>query len=123
MFIATVGIQAVKNHLNRVIDYTPDNNKTTGEFYDELHNVIDYVGSNYKIEQKLYVTGINCSSETAYQEMINIKKFYHKEDDILAFHAFHSYKKGEVTPELAHEVGLQNSKQRFRYSNSSSQVI
>lgn len=75
MFIATVGIWAVKNHLNRVIDY--------------------------KTEQKLYVTGINCSSETAYQKMINMKKFYHKEDGILAFHAFHSYKKGEVTPELA----------------------
>ncbi len=113
MVIATVGIWAVKNHLNRVIDYTTDNNKTNGEFYDELHNVIDYVGSNYKTEQKLYVTGINCSSETAYQEMINIKKFYHKEGGILAFHAFHSYKKGEVTPELAHEVGLQVAKEMW----------
>lgn len=111
--MATVGIWAVKNHLNRVIDYTTNSNKTNSEFYEELHNVIDYIGSDSKTEQKLYVSGINCSHETAYQEMINTKKFYHKEDGILAFHAFHSYKKGEVTPELAHEVGLQVAKEMW----------
>ena len=105
--MATVGIWAIKSNLKQVINYTSDNNKTDIDLFDELHNAIDYIESDFKTEKKLFVTGINCTSEKAFQEMIEVKKKFHKEDGILGFHSFHSYKEGEVTPELAHDVGLQ----------------
>ena len=36
-----------------------------------------------------------------------IKKHYKKENGILAFHSFQSFKEGEVTPELAHQIGIE----------------
>ena len=39
--------------------------------------------------------------------MQDTKKYYNKEDKILAFHAYQSFKEGEVTAELAHKIGVQ----------------
>ena len=36
-----------------------------------------------------------------------IKKHYKKENGILAFHSFQSFKEGEVSPELAHQIGIE----------------
>ena len=38
--------------------------------------------------------------------MQRVKQIYGKEDGILAFHGEQSFKEGEVTPELAHEIGV-----------------
>lgn len=35
-----------------------------------------------------------------------VKKLYGKEKGILAFHGYQSFKEGEVTPEIAHEIGV-----------------
>ena len=37
--------------------------------------------------------------------MTETKKLFHKQDGIIAFHGYQSFKPGEVTPELAHEIG------------------
>jgi len=105
--MATVGIWAIKRNLKQVINYTSDSDKTDVGLFDELHNTIDYIENDFKTEQKLFVTGINCNEKTALDEMIKTKKRFHKENGILGFHAFHSYKEGEVTPEMAHKVGIQ----------------
>lgn len=39
--------------------------------------------------------------------MIKSKEQWMKTDGILAFHSFQSFKEGEVTPELAHNIGLE----------------
>jgi uncharacterized protein YifN (PemK superfamily) len=39
--------------------------------------------------------------------MQDTKRFYHKEDKILAFHAYQSFAEGEVSPELAHKIGVE----------------
>jgi hypothetical protein len=59
-----------------------------------------------KMEQQIYVSGINCNPETALEEMINTKKHYNKTNVILEFHAFQSFKEGEVTPELANNIDI-----------------
>ena len=38
--------------------------------------------------------------------MRNAKDFWHKTDGILSFHAEQSFKENEVTPEIAHEIGV-----------------
>ena len=49
---------------------------------------------------------INCKVENAVKEMQIVKRIYGKENGILAFHGEQSFKEGEVTPELVHEIGV-----------------
>ncbi len=105
--MATVGIWSVKNNLSRVIDYVSDEKKVDEQTFKDLHNELEYISDDYKTEEKKYVTGINCSTNNACKEMKEIKKLFQKEDGIIAFHAYQSFKEGEVTPEQAHKIGIQ----------------
>ena len=105
--MATVGIWSVKNNLSRVIDYVSDEKKVDEQTFKDLHNELEYISDDYKTEEKKYVTGINCSTINACKEMKEIKKHFQKEDGIIAFHAYQSFKEGEVTPEQAHNIGIQ----------------
>ena len=113
--MATTKIWKVIKRMDHVIDYAENKEKTKAiEFkdnyeiiVDDLSNVIDYAKNSDKTEKEFYVSGINCESNSAYEEMQDTKKYYNKEDKILAFHAYQSFKEGEVTPELAHKIGVQ----------------
>ena len=59
-----------------------------------------------KTEEFFYVSGINCEIETALQQMNQTKRLFNKTKGILGFHGYQSFKEGEVTPELAHEIGV-----------------
>lgn len=59
-----------------------------------------------KTEEFFYVSGINCEIETALQQMNQTKRLFNKKKGILGFHGYQSFKEGEVTPELAHEIGV-----------------
>lgn len=109
--MATTGIWKIGKRLDNVIVYTTNVEKTKNSEYNnnsyyDLHNVIDYVEADYKTEKQFYVTGINCNAETALEEMTITKESFNKTGGILGFHAFQSFKEGEVTPELAHEIGV-----------------
>ena len=104
--MATTSIWKVDTRLDQVIKYTTNPDKTSKASYQELHNVIEYVNNSYKTEEQLYVSTLNCSEETIYQDMIQTKKRFRKENGILAFHGFQSFVEGEVTPEIAHEIGV-----------------
>ncbi len=109
--MATTAIWSVSDRLDKVINYTTNVEKTimknvNQDVYSSLHRAIEYVKADFKTEEQLFVTGVNCERETAYQEMIETKKKFGKEKGILAYHAFQSFKEGEVTPEQAHEIGV-----------------
>lgn len=74
--------------------------------YYDLHHVNDYVVSGFETEKQYFVTGINCSIDSAYREMMITKKQYAKTEGILGFHAFQSFAENEVTPEQAHSIGV-----------------
>ena len=113
--MATTKIWKVIKRMDHVIDYAENKEKTKAiEFkdnyeiiVDDLSNVIDYAKNSDKTEKEFYVSGINCESNSSYEEMQDTKKYYNKEDKILAFHAYQSFKEGEITPELAHKIGVQ----------------
>ena len=111
--MAITKIKGVKNNLSRVIDYISNDEKTNKEIYDDLHNELEYIGEDYKTEKKLYVTGINCEAQSAYEEMMMIKKHYNKEKGNIAFHSIQSFAADEVTPDEAHEIGLQLAKEMW----------
>ena len=111
--MATTKIWKVVKRLDHVIDYASNKNKTKNmEFnndeivVDSLKNVLDYARNSNKTEKEYYVTGINCEPESAYEEMQDTKRFFNKEDKILAFHAYQSFKE-KITPELAHKIGVE----------------
>ena len=56
----------------------------------------------------MYVTGINCTPETALEEFMNTKRYWGKTDGRLAYHGYQSFKEGEgeITAEMAHEIGV-----------------
>jgi len=110
--IATTSLWEVHQRLDQVITYTTNIEKTKevvsndNNVYKSLHNVIEYAKADFKTEEQVYVTGINCSEESAFKEMVITKKHFGKEKGILAYHGFQSFAKGEVTPEQAHEIGV-----------------
>lgn len=104
--MATVGIWKICSSLNQVIKYTTNEEKTDIKNYKGLDQSLEYIKDDFKTERQLFVDGINCDSSNALKEMVDVKKRFMKTDGILGWHAYHSYKKGEITPELAHEVGL-----------------
>lgn len=105
--MATVAIWKIKSRLDHVIDYTTDDEKTINEDDEELGKALNYIESDYKTEQKLYVTALNCSLSTAKEEMTLTKKQWNKTDGILGFHGYQSFKGNEATPDVAHQIGVQ----------------
>ena len=109
--MATTKIWAVKSRLDHVLGYAEDKEKTANAEwskvdYQSMRDVMDYAMNDAKTEKQYYVSGWNCSPMTAREEMQITKKAYDKEDGILAYHGYQSFKPGEVTPEIAHEIGM-----------------
>lgn len=108
--MATTKIWDIKGRLDSLINYAANPDKTDGKNFDEgaikaLHNVMDYASDDYKTEERIYVSAVNATPETARQKMQQTKMQFRKTDGIVAFHAIQSFKPGEVTPKLAHEIG------------------
>ena len=76
------------------------------EQYQSLADVIEYAADTSITEKELFVSGVNCNSETAREEMIATKNAFGKNDGICGYHGIQSFKPGEVTPEIAHEIGV-----------------
>ena len=105
--IAVVKIWKVVTHLDQVVDYAEDHTKTNLSNFKDLNDLMDYAMNGDKTEESLYISGINCDPNNATKEMIMIKDKYLKKDGILAWHAYQSFKEGEVTPDEAHKIGLE----------------
>ena len=111
--MATTKIWKVESRIDNAINYIKNKEKTKNDCYefgmDKFENVRDvlmYATNADKTEKQFYVTGINCKVEDAAKEMELVKIIHGKTNGILAFHGEQSFKDGEVTPELAHEIGV-----------------
>ena len=104
--MATVGIWKVESSLNQVIKYVSNKEKIDLSNFQDLDNSLEYIKDEFKTEEKLFISGINCDPDTSYNDMVRTKKRFNKENGILGFHAYQSFKEGEVTPDIAHEIGV-----------------
>ena len=106
--MATTKIWAIKDSISRVISYAKNQEKTT---FSDLKQVLKYAENDEKTidknEKTMYVTGVNCKTETAYEEMITVQNRFDKTTGNVAYHAYQSFKTGEVSPELAHKIGIE----------------
>ena len=90
------------------------NNKT--QTAGGMKNVLNYVSRKEKTvsEDKRFVTGVNCSPETALDEMTATKNLYHKADGRLYYHLVQSFPSGyEIEPELAHKIAVELAEKAF----------
>ena len=100
------------SRLDNSITYIRNKDKTTkkGQSAGSLEEAIDYAMNRDKTERSIFEDAIGCVCETAYQDMVATKKRYHKMDGVQGFHLVQSFAKGEVTPELAHRIGMELAK-------------
>ena len=109
--MATTKIWDVHGWLGQVVNYVENPEKTENLNFSDadiqgLRDVMNYATQDYKTEKQFYVSGINCLPETARQQMLLTKKRWAKEGGTIAFHGYQSFAPDEVTPELAHEIGM-----------------
>ena len=109
--MAATRIWSIKGRLDSVINYVTNPEKTDGSRYTDtelqaLTDVIDYAEDGAKTHNKVYVSGINLSPNIARDQMVMTKLQFGKADKILAYHGYQSFLPGEVTPDMAHEIGI-----------------
>ena len=72
-----------------------------------LEAAINYAKNGEKTEHGILVSGINCLPENAYEEMMLIKKNFHKEEGRLGYHFIQSFKGKEVSAEECNDIGME----------------
>ena len=96
-------IIAIRSRLDHCVSYALNPEKT------DLAAALRYIENEEKIngEHRVFATALNCSLETAFREMQETKQRWGKPGGVLGYHVIHSYAPGEVTPEQAHEIGVE----------------
>ena len=73
-----------------------------------------YICRDDKTENKKWVTAINCTPETTYQEFRNTKKLFNKNDGSQYFHFVQSHPSGyDISPELALQIAREFAEKAF----------
>ena len=68
-----------------------------------------------KLEDRRFVSGVNCSPESAYEEMLLTKQANGKTGGRLYYHLVQSFPKGyDIKPELAHKIALEFTERAFK---------
>lgn len=116
--MAVSKIWKVEHSLKAVIDYASNPEKTeklpySAEDYQALKDVLSYAKDEEKTEKEFYVSGVNCCADFARSQFVTIKEQYGKTDGIQAYHGYLSFPPNEVTPDLAHEIGIQFAKRAW----------
>ena len=106
--MAVTKIWQIKGSLADVVKYagSPEKTKT-----HDLARVVGYAADEHKTldenEQFYAVTGVNCNAKTALAEMLAVQERFGKTGGNVAYHAYQSFKTGEVTPEQCHRLGVE----------------
>ena len=113
--MAKTSLWHIEGRLKDLIAYVenPEKTRTDNPNLQPLWDVFSYVSRPEATEQGEYVSAINCLKEIALQQMILTKRQYGKENGYIAWHGYQSFKPDEVTPEQAHQIGLQTAKEMW----------
>ena len=95
--------------LDRAITYVRDKTKTAKP--TSLEEAVDYALDRDKTESVCFETGLSCLCETAFADMKAIAHRWHKTGGVQGYHLVQSFAEGEVSPELAHQIGVELANQ------------
>ena len=115
--MAVTSIWYVSNRVDDVVKYVVNPEKTVEkpELSPEaiaarkaVGDVINYASNADKTEQMMFVTGINCNPDTAADQFMDTKIYWHKTGGRLAYHGYQSFLESEreLTAEKAHKIGI-----------------
>ena len=117
--MAVTSIWPRSGRVDQLIDYARNPEKTTEISTDSvaaLHaidGVIQYTVNDVKTEKRAYVSCLNCTSEDlAAEEFLQTKLLWEnkpgsiKTSGRLCYHAYQSFKPGEVDADTAHRIGV-----------------
>jgi hypothetical protein len=109
--MAVTKIWAIHDSISRVLDYCSNPEKTR---LTDLEQVLIYAADTAKTldegEQSYAVTGVNCSAESAAKEMAATQQRFGKTGGNVAYHAYQSFKTGEVSATECHRIGLETAR-------------
>ena len=109
--MAVTKIWSIKGRAGTPLAYVTNPEKTGREFTEPekqaLADLIAYAADEDKTEKLYYTSGINCYVEFARDQFDSVKQRFEKTGDIVAFHAYQSFREGEVTPDEAHAIGVE----------------
>ena len=111
--MGTTKIWVIKDSLSRVLDYASNPQKTV---YTDLQKVLHYAEQGSKTvsdEETCFVTGVNCNADTAFDEMLSVQRRFGKTGGNVAYHAYQSFKTGEVSREECHQIGVELAKKMW----------
>lgn len=91
--------------LDRAVKYVRDKSKTTKP--SSLEEAVDYALNRDKTESVCFETGLSCLCEAAFADMRANNLRWHKTGGVQGYHLVQSFAEGEVTPELAHQIGVE----------------
>lgn len=99
------------HRLDRSVEYVMDKEKTSrtgaGSAASSLEEAVDYARDREKTECGVFESAIGCTLETAYRDMRANKERWGQMDGVQGYHLVQSFAEGELTPELAHRIGLE----------------
>ena len=96
------------HRLDNAVRYVLDENKTSRRKNEaSLRGEIEKAFNEDRTEQDLFQSAIGCTCETAFADMCGVKKMWHKEGGVQGLHLVQSFAPGELSPELAHRIGLE----------------
>lgn len=72
-----------------------------------LNLAIDYITNEEKTDEKILVSTHNCFASTAHTSFLKTREDNKVSGSVLARHLIQSFLPGEVTPEMAHQIGLE----------------
>ena len=107
--MAYTKIKPIRTRLDTCVNYVLNKDKT------DLSQALGYIMNAEKtgIEKALFETAINCNKETAYQDMMQVKRRFDKTNGVLGYHVIQSFKPNEITGQKAHELGIDFAKECF----------
>ena len=99
------------HRLDCAINYVLDDKKCSRKTEKSLKGEIGKALNQDQTEQGMFESALGCTCETAFEDMCRVKKMWHKEGGVQGFHLVQSFAAGEVTRELAHQIGLEFAQQ------------
>lgn len=79
-----------------------------------LEEAIGYALNRDKTEAMAFEDAVGCTCEDAFADMLATKRRFHKTGGVQGYHLVQSFAAGEVTPELAHVIGLELAEQLLK---------
>lgn len=110
--MAVTKIWNVRSHLKQLIDYVGNIEKSSENLSEEtIKALIEYGVDALKTEKRLYVSTRRCDLDSAVELMQQLNSQSSSKSETIAYHAYQSFKRGEVSPDVAHEIGRRLAKE------------